>query len=76
MNVKALTENDKGLLVGKPVAPRPRSKHVGLSLTWLDVEISINVRLKSWGVSEWYECIGYDASNKGVEIEAEVEVDI
>ncbi len=26
-------ENDKGLLVGKPVAPRPSDGHVGLDLT-------------------------------------------
>ncbi len=28
-------QNDKGLLVGRPVGPRP-DKYVGLDLTWLD----------------------------------------
>ncbi len=29
-------KNDQGLLIGRPVAPRP-DKYVGLDLTWLDV---------------------------------------
>ena len=33
INVRVLTENDKGFLVGRLVALRPRSKHVGLGLT-------------------------------------------
>ncbi len=31
-------KNDKGFLMGRPVAPRPSGKHVGLDLTWLDAE--------------------------------------
>ena len=33
MNVMALTENNKGLLVGRPVASRPSNEYVGLGLT-------------------------------------------
>ena len=39
--------NDKGFLVGRPVALRPNSKYVGLDLTWLDVKTSADIRLKS-----------------------------
>ena len=33
MNIKALTINDKGLLVGKLGAPRPSGEHVDLGVT-------------------------------------------
>ena len=76
MNVKVLTKNDKGLLVGKLVASRPSSEYVGLGLTWLDAKTSAGACLKLWGVLEWYKCIGYDASDKAIGIKAEIEVDI
>ena len=76
MNVNILTGNDKSLLVSRPVAFRPSSKYVSLGLTWLDAKTSAGARLKSWGVLGWYKYIGYDASDKVIGIEAEVEVDI
>ena len=76
MNVRVLTGNDEDLLVDRPVASQPSSEYVGLGLTWLDTEISADAHLKSWGVLGWYKCIGYDASDKAVGIEAEVEVDV
>ncbi len=45
-------ENDKGILVGRPVAPRPSGEHVGLDLTWLDAETSADARQESWDVVE------------------------
>ena len=33
INVKVLTKNDKSLLVGRPVAPRPDIEYIGLDLT-------------------------------------------
>ena len=62
--------------MGRPVAPKPSGKHVGLGLTWLDTETSAGTRLESWGILGWYKCVGYDASDKIVGIEAEIEVDI
>ena len=47
MNVKALTKNDKSLLVGRPVVPRPNVKYMGLDLTLIGcIEISANARLE------------------------------
>ena len=33
MNVRALTEYDKDLLVDRPIVPRPSGEHIGLGLT-------------------------------------------
>ena len=62
--------------MGRPRVARPSNKHVGLGLTWLDVETSAVVRLELWGVLGRYKCIGYDASDKAVGIEAEIEIDV
>ena len=76
MNVRVLIGNDKGLLVDRPMAPRPSSKHLGLALTRLDTKTFAGACLESWGVSGWYKYIGYDISDKAIGIKTEVEVDI
>ncbi len=40
-------ENDEGLWVGRPVAPRPSGKLVGLDLTRFDAENFAGARLES-----------------------------
>ena len=51
INVRTLTRNDKGLLMGRPVAPRFSDKYVSLDLTWLDTETFVDVCLELWSVS-------------------------
>ena len=45
INIKALTKNNKGLLMGKLIALRPE-KYVGLDLTWLDTKTFVSALLK------------------------------
>ena len=48
MNVKILTRNDKGLLVGRPVAPRLDVIYVNLDLTLIRcIKTSADARLES-----------------------------
>ncbi len=61
-------KNDKGLLVGRPVAPRPNDEYVGLSLAWLDVETSAGARLELWGVSEMIQMHWDDTSDKAIKL--------
>ncbi len=68
-------KNDKGLLVGRPIAPKP-DKYIGLDLTLIRcIETSVMC------TSEILRHIRnntnvYDASDEAVRIETEVEVDI
>ena len=48
MNIKALTRNDKGLLVDRPVAPKPNVEYVSLDLTLIGcIMTSVGIRLRS-----------------------------
>ena len=48
INVKVLIRNDKGLLVGRLVAPRPHVEYVGLDLTLIGcIETFASTRLES-----------------------------
>ena len=47
MNIRALTRNDKGLLVGKPMVFRPDIEYIGLDLTLIGcMEIFAGARLE------------------------------
>ena len=68
--VSQVEQDDKGLLVYRPVIPRPDNKYVGLDLTRLDAQKPLQVYV--WN----YKAYWNDASDEVIRTEIKVEVDI